>query len=140
MSKPEKSKVTVTFGEDPVLEDLDLPGLLKEYKANIIKETFHKEKMEYYAIKRSDIKDGIKTIIETVHADTVLYTDSMGGEWKSTLVQPGTSPILDENLLRSNMMRLGKLPAPVVAAIFEKSTVPGKPKAAYVKVTVPNGN
>lgn len=139
MSKTEKQeKVIVNFGDNPALEELDLPGLLKEYKAVLAKEQFHLTKAHFYEVKRNSVKSGLQTVIEAVHADTVLYTDSMGGEWKSTLVKPDAPEVLDEKLLKTNMMKLGKLAAPVVEEIIKKSTVAGTPKRPYVLVTVPD--
>lgn len=138
MSKQASDKIIVTVEQNPLLLELDLPELLKEYKKFADQMGFHKTKMDFYDVKRTAVKASIGVIIDTVHADSVVYVDPEGVNWKSTMVRPEAAPVLDEDKLRVNMMKIGKLPAPVVQEIFKLSTVPGKPKASYVKVTGSN--
>ncbi len=136
MSKSEKKeKVVVNFADVPELEDLGLPELIKEYEAALAKEKFHADKVAFYESRRNTVKVSLQTVIETAEADSVVYTTPDGDDWKSTLVTPEATPVLSEALLKANMMKIGKIPAPVVDTIITKSTVPGKAKKSYVLVT-----
>ena len=131
MSKAETTgKVIVEFANEPLLEDLQLPELLKEYKHFV-------DKKDEYAKKATAVSATIKTIVETVKADTVLYTDARGGEWRSTLVRPEAGTKTDLDLLRDGMMKIGKLDAVTVAKIFAKAEVPTEPRESYVRITLP---
>jgi len=135
MSKAEARIITVE--QAPILTELGLPELIKDYKAVYTHEIFHKTKMEFYGKKRDAVKESIRIAIVAANADTVVYTDSKGLEWRSTIVEPETPKVLDPQLLAMNIMKIGKLPSPVAQQIIAKSTVDGTKRKAYVKVTVP---
>ena len=130
-----KEKIIVTVEQNPLLLELELPELLKEYAKLKEQEDFHAIQVAFYGNQRTAVKASIGVIINAVKADSVVYTDPKGIEWRSTMVRPESSPVLDPSKLRVNMGKIGKLAAPVIQDILMKSTVPGKPKASYVRVS-----
>jgi hypothetical protein len=139
MSKEAKEKKIITVEQAPILVDLGLPELYHDYKKYAEKEVFHKTKVTFYERKRNTVKESIRVAMVEADpdVDTVVYTDPKGLKWQSTIVKPESPDVLDQELLKRNMMKVGKLPAPIVQDILAKSMVPGKKKQSYVLVTEP---
>lgn len=121
------NKIIIQFEDEPLLAELELPELIKEYKRSFTKEV-------EYAYKTLSIRDSLKTVVETVKADTVVYRD-----WKSTIVRPTQGKHLDMDDLRTNMMKMGKLDAVQVAKILAASLKDNKPPVPYVRISAPKG-
>ena len=137
MSKAVVEKIIVTVEQEPLLLDLDFPELLKAYRKVNEKYAFHTAKTELYDAQRRQIKNSIGVAIDAVKADVVVYTDPKGLEWKSTRISPDPKEVLDEGKLRTNMMKLGKLAAPIVQKIIGESIVK-QPSTPYVRVIIPD--
>lgn len=126
----ERPKIVITIENEPLLNDLELPELLKDYKKSCWK-------LDEYSVRKQSDRSAITDVIRVVHADTVTCPIS-NDLFSATIVTPLPSSKLDMNELRTNLQRLGKLDAHTVAVIFAKSmkTVPRKP---YVKISAPKG-
>lgn len=129
MSKPQSERKIVKYEEEPLLAELEIPELLEERQQ-------YADKEKIFKAKKDSVSAGILSAVEAVNADTVLYTDKKG-EWSIVRVEPEPSKTLDEDLLRENLMKIGKLDAAVIAKIFGKSTVLGETKKPYVRVYPP---
>ncbi len=128
MAKNESdTKVIVKYTDVPILEDLEFPGLIKDLK---------KQSWKVYeaSLMVKSIRTDIQTAVEAVKADTVVYKD-----WSSTVVRPQPGRRLDMDRLKTNLMKIGKLDAAQVAAIFEASMVPKAMRVPYLLITAPEG-
>jgi hypothetical protein len=123
MSTPEK--IVKTIEDEPLLEELNLPDLFKEYKRYAWKEN-------EYTLRKNTIKEAILEITREVKADTIVAND-----WKASYVLPTPGKTLNPDLLRTNIMRICKLDAATVAKIFTMSETPKKASAAHVRITGP---
>ena len=137
MSKAAAEKIIVTVEQEPLLLDLDFPELLKAYRKVNEKYAFHNAKTELYDAQRRQIKNSIGIAIDAVKADVVVYTDSKGLEWKSTRISPDPKEVLDPSMLRTNIMKFGKLAAPIVQKIMDASMIK-QPITPYVRVIIPD--
>ena len=142
MSKPQyeatdEGKRIVNFDDVPILADLELPDLLKEFRKYHVKEKDAKTEMESWQSKKRTVGEGIRTAIEAADADIVLYTSGKK-EYRATLVKSEGLTATDEDRLRENMMKIGKLDAELVAKIFKFSQTPVERKP-YILLTVKDG-
>ena len=139
MSKPQTEekpeKVIINYTDAPILEELDFPDLVKDFRKYHVKEKAAETEASGWKKKKQSIGESIQTAVETANADTVLY-NSGRKEYKATVVKDDNdSTKTDEDLLRENLMKIGKLDARLVARIFAESQVPA-PRKGYVLVTV----
>ena len=77
----------------------------------------------------------IQAALETVKADSVDY-NSGKLQWRATLVKGEPSKALNEDKLKENLMKVGKLDAKLIAAIMAASQDDVPAKKPYVLVTV----
>lgn len=131
MSKTER--IAINYSDSDVLPDLNFVELLKERQKYAAKESEYKSR-----------KDGIsKTLIGVIDftgADSVLYEDSKG-KWTVSVVRPEASEKTNEDKLRENMMKIGKLDAETVALIFKRSQDKVPAREPYLAVYPPrNGH
>jgi len=129
VSKAEKDKRVVDVTQEPLLQEMDMPGLFKAYKHAATKEAEYKH-------RKSSITDDIKECMSSVDADIVTYTDTHGGDWHANLIKPEPRLALVEDKLRENLGKLGKLDALLIARILLASKVP-MPHEPYVRVYPP---
>ncbi len=135
MSKAEKEKVVVDMDDEPLLEDLGLPDLLKEYRRLHLEEKNFETKAKTFTEKKKPFGDAIQEAIKSVKAD-VVQADIDGSRWQATLVKGDDDATkTDEDKLKENLMKLGKLDAALIAKIFKASQVPAVRKG-YILVTV----
>lgn len=126
--KPEeKPKIIIEFDKDPILAEIGFDTMIGDYKRI-------SWKADEWLGKKATAKKTIFDAVEGVSADTVLYNG-----FSSTIVRPETGQRVDPDLLKENLMKIGKLNALQVVEIFSKSLVPGKPKTPYVRITGPKG-
>lgn len=123
-------KIVRNFSDVPLLEELDLPGLLTRH---------HELEMAIAAMEteKGIIAQGIRVCVDAAEADTVVYTDTNNQVWRSTVVRPEPSKKVIRKSLEKNMMKMGKLDAKTVGAIFAASTKTGDPRDPYVRITDP---
>ena len=136
MSRSETEKVIIDFKTEPILADLDFPALLRDYREKHLKEKEAEAVVAKWKSKKQVVGEEIQNAIEVVNADSVTYTGRGGKNWKATLVkgEPGTKT--SEDLLKTNLMKLGKLDAGMIEVIFKASQVPVEARKSYVLVTV----
>ena len=130
MSKTEQEPVVVNFDDEPLLAELELVSILKDYRKLSRKEKEAKT-------EKSLLNKSVMAIIEAVNADTVIYDEPRKGAWKATIVRSEPGEMLDLDKLKMNLGMLGKLDAARINGIIAASMVPTKPKDPYVKITPP---
>ena len=131
----EKEKVIVDYDDTPILADLEVDALLEEFYEHHTKEQEALAESKKWKAKKDIVGSSIQAAIEVVAADSVTML-SGSKQWKATIVkfEPGTQT--DEDKLRGNLMKIGKLDAVTVAKIFAASQVPAAARKPYVRVTV----
>lgn len=122
-------KVVVDYGQNPLLEDMNLPGLMALYRRYATKEKLFAALVTKWKMKKDSIGASLQVVANTVGADILTYKGR-----NVTLVRPETSPELNQDKLRENLMLTGKMTAEQIETIFRLSTDPAKPKKAYVLV------
>ena|SRR3990167_7893420 len=135
MSKQQEEKVIIPFEREPILADLGFPDLVKEFHRLHLEEKDAEIKAQNWRNKRLAVSGEIQAAIETVHADSVDY-DSGRRQFRATLVKGDPSKKLNEDRLRENLMKLGKLDAALLKKIFDASQDDVPAKKPYVLVTV----
>lgn len=132
--KDEKEKVYVDVRDEQLLQDLDVPAMLREHKSYFDKQKDAETEAEKWEKKKKTVSENIEAAIRAVKADGITYTGR--SQYKATLVQGQPSEKLNESALFENMMRIGKLNAKTVQEILKASTDPVPAKKSYVLVTV----
>ena len=135
MSKPEKEKRIVNFENAPILADLEFPELVKEFHKFNSSEKEATAEAEKWKKKKQIIGVDIQTAIETAEADTVVYETSKR-VYRATLIKGEPGSKTDEDKLKLNLMKIGKLDAGIIAKIFAASQVPTEAKKSYILLTV----
>ena len=136
MSRSETEKVIIDFKTQPILADLDFPALLRDHHENHKKQQSAEKDAAKWKLKKQRIDEEIQNAIEVVSADSVVYAARGGKTWKATLVKGEPGSKTDEDLLKTNLMKLGKLDAGMIEVIFKASQVPVEARKSYVLVTV----
>lgn len=130
MSKPEtekKERVIIDYEEEPLLAELELPGLIERYRKAYLR--------KFAADAAVDAaKAEIDSVVQAVGADTVTFDG-----WSIAHVVPEAGKTISEEKLRANMMKIGKLDAETIAKIFTKSEVDKKAAAPHPRITAPKG-
>ncbi len=134
MSKTQREKVIVNFNEHPILEELGFKDLVKRFKSYQEEEAEKTKAVAKINVKRKIIGAEIQAAIEAVKADSV---DLTSGEftYRATLIKGEATTETDEDKLKMNLMRMGKLDAATIEKIFKVSQVDVPAKASYVLVT-----
>lgn len=136
MAKTEKDiqeptgKVIIEYDNEPLLEELGFADLIKKRQR-------HSIRAKFYETEKDRLSAELVDIIDSIDADSVLYTDSKGGKWTTNLTRGEKGSKLDLDKLKENLGKLGKLDAVLIAKIFEKSMVETAKKADYVTVYAP---
>lgn len=135
MSKPEKKKVTINVADSPILEELDVPSLLKQYHSTHLEHLDASAKANKFETKKKTINASLQVAMAQVGADIVVYK---GKEktWQGTLVSGEPGVKLNEDKLRENLMKMGRLDAKTVTEIFAASEDPVPARASFVRVTI----
>jgi hypothetical protein len=123
----EKKRVVINFSDAPILSELDFESLVAEHQAA------HKREKKAESEKK-EAASCLRTALEAAHADTVLY--DLGKKHLQVLLvtsEPGKKK-LDDALFMSNLMKIGKISATLLAMIIEASEVPAAPKESYVTI------
>lgn len=133
MSKAEKVEISIEDAKAPVLEALDVPALFN--KMAEIKKA--KTKLD---LQEASIKSQLQIAAEAVGADSLLWTPVEGKDPFRATVVAATPPgkKTDEDLLKTNMGKIGKLDAALIKKIFDKSQKDTKGRSSYVTVKVPD--
>ena len=129
MSSEEKTKIEFEVEKTPILQELDAVTLMKEAAKYGVKEKFYKKKKDE---KRGELAE----ILKSIHADRITFKDDKDRTWITDYYAGGPGEKLDQDLLKTNLMKIGKLPAPVVEKIFKASMVPTESES-YAKVIPP---
>lgn len=119
--------------DDPILQELDLPGLFREHKRRKAAEAKAKA-------LTAAVRDNILTALQTAKADKGVWTDARGNFWQATITRKAAGEKLNQASLKRNMGKFGGLDAGTVRKIFAKSMDPVDEGDPYVVVTVPKDN
>lgn len=112
----------VKYEEDRDFFDaVDLVQRMTDYKKA-------KEKAEAAESARKEAAGELQKIIDAYGCDTVQY-----GEWSASIVRGTPGEKLNLDLLRTNLMKVGKLDAELIQCIFEASMEPTDPKETYAQ-------
>ena len=135
MSKTQTVRTEITFEDAPVLAELDFPALVKSYRKIHLKEKEAELEAARFKAQKTPIGEEIQEALKVAGADTVTMEIS-GKEFRTSLVKGDENATkTNEDKLRENMMKMGKLDAVLVAKIFEKSQVPAVRKS-HILITV----
>lgn len=134
MSKTEKEKIVIDCAKDDLLADLEVPEMLRTYTKHYEKEQAAKAEAAKHKALKDEVGERLLNAIDAVAADTVVYTG------RKTIIQatavrgePGTA--VDEDKLRENLMKIGKLDAETISMIFAFSEVPVPAKKSSIRLT-----
>ena len=134
MSKPIKEKIVIAFENEPLLADMDFENLVLKFDRLHCKEREYSQQVAHWKELKDTTGLDIRAAIEAVNADTVTATFD-GKEFRTTLVKGEPGSKTDEDKLRENMLKIGKLDADTVSRIFKLSQVPTEAKKPYIRVT-----
>ena len=134
MSKTQKEKTIVTLEQVPVLEELGFKDLAKKFDKIHVEEKEAEKEVARINLKRKAVGIELQAAIEAVQVDSVEFISGKF-KYRTTLVKSEPGEKLDESKLRTNLMKMGKLDAGMVAAIINASQTPTEARAAYVLVT-----
>ena len=133
-SKSEE-KIVVEVAGNMLLEELEVPELLKEFRKWYVKEHDAAHEASKWKKKKDAVGVNLQVAIEAVQADSVTHT-SNNKEWRATLVKGEPGEKLNEDKLRDNLMRMCKLDAGTINKVFAESQDKTDSKRPYVLVTV----
>lgn len=132
MSKEAEEKVVVNVDDSDVLQDADIRSLIAQ-------SVTYAEREAHFKSLKDALRKEIFAIGDAIGADRIQFSDDTGN-WGVEYVRPDPTKVyekLDIDLLKTNLMKLGKLAAPVVEKIFKASMVPAEPTAAHVRIYPP---
>jgi hypothetical protein len=124
----------IDVGDEPELEALNVPELLREFNRRRMREKQAKQVMERWKKRKDAIGASLHTAIEFVKAKGITYTGIK--TWRATLVTSLPSKSLNEERLRENLMKKCGLTAERIAEVWALSQDDVPAKKSYVIVTV----
>lgn len=133
--KAEIAKVVIQYEKEPLLEDLNFPGLVKIFRRYQLKEARSNAASARWKDRKDRIGLDIQAVVGEVKADTV-EMESQRSIWRTTVVKGQPSTKTNEDRLKDNLMKLGKLDAKVIETIFAASQDPVAAPKSYVKLTL----
>ena len=134
MSKPEKEKVIVDCAANDLLGDLNVPELIRTFHKHWEKERAADAEAAKHKKDKDKVGENLIAAIDAVQADTVTYTGRKY-IYRTTVIRGEPGEKLDEDKLRENLMKIGKLDAEILSRIWKLSQTPTDPRKSYIRLT-----
>lgn len=140
MSKTEeKEKVVIDVDDDQLLQELDIPELMTQFKK--LGDKQHKAEAEAAEYKKDKMEIGetICDAAKAVKADALTFKSGRKLLRATVVKISDDATETSQELFNENLMKIGKLDAPTIALVYRMSQVPLY-RRPYIKMTTSGGD